>query len=204
MKDKMGVSKKGQGAMEYLMTYGWAILVVMVVGIVLWYLGVFSGGPGDVNTASGFAKVKPLEPSIKYSTETYSVLFGGGTFTTLRVNLVNGLGTLIIVENITMGGDCDWQSGLHYVMIDNNKDGSVDDGSEVYEWLSNGALMPAGSPWFTPNVTAGGTLGVYFLNCDLKTTDQSFSVPVTITYTHTVAGTNIERQEIGTISGSAE
>ncbi len=33
--------KKGQGAMEYLMTYGWAILVVLIVGIVLWKTGLF-------------------------------------------------------------------------------------------------------------------------------------------------------------------
>jgi hypothetical protein len=31
---------KGQGAMDYMMTYGWAILVVLIVGIVLWQLGV--------------------------------------------------------------------------------------------------------------------------------------------------------------------
>ena len=34
--------KKGQSAMEYLMTYGWALLVVMIVLGVLFYLGVFT------------------------------------------------------------------------------------------------------------------------------------------------------------------
>ncbi|MFP4116751.1 MAG: hypothetical protein ACLFTY_01920 [Candidatus Aenigmatarchaeota archaeon] len=33
--------KKGQAAMEYLMTYGWAILAVVIVGGVLYYYGVF-------------------------------------------------------------------------------------------------------------------------------------------------------------------
>ena len=41
--------------MEYLMTYGWAILVVIIVGIVLWQSGVFGTGSGGV---SGFDKVR--------------------------------------------------------------------------------------------------------------------------------------------------
>ena len=36
------MNKKGQAAMEYLMTYGWALLIILVVGAVLWYYGVFS------------------------------------------------------------------------------------------------------------------------------------------------------------------
>ena len=34
--------RKGQTAMEYLMTYGWAILIIMVVLAVLFYLGVLN------------------------------------------------------------------------------------------------------------------------------------------------------------------
>ena len=34
--------KKGQSAMEYLMTYGWAILIVIVVVAALYGMGVFS------------------------------------------------------------------------------------------------------------------------------------------------------------------
>ena len=44
--------------MEYLMTYGWAILVVMIVGIVMWQLGIFNMG-GTTLTSTGFAKIKP-------------------------------------------------------------------------------------------------------------------------------------------------
>jgi len=34
---------KDQSAIEYLVTYGWVILVVIIIGIVLWHLGVFGG-----------------------------------------------------------------------------------------------------------------------------------------------------------------
>ena len=34
--------KKGQAAMEFLMTYGWAILAAVIVVGVLWYLIVYA------------------------------------------------------------------------------------------------------------------------------------------------------------------
>ena len=44
------MQKRGQGAMEFLMTYGWAIIVVLVILSALYFLGVFS--PKTVNTYS--------------------------------------------------------------------------------------------------------------------------------------------------------
>lgn len=34
--------KRGQSALEYLVTYGWAILAIVIIAAVLWYFGVFS------------------------------------------------------------------------------------------------------------------------------------------------------------------
>ena len=39
------MKKKGQSAMEYLMTYGWAILIVIVVVAALYAMGVFKVTP---------------------------------------------------------------------------------------------------------------------------------------------------------------
>lgn len=36
------IGRKGQSAMEYLMTYGWAILVIIIVIAVLFYIGVLN------------------------------------------------------------------------------------------------------------------------------------------------------------------
>ncbi len=49
-------SRKAQSAMEYLMTYGWAILVIAVVLAALFELGVFNGGtlPNVCVGQSGF------------------------------------------------------------------------------------------------------------------------------------------------------
>ncbi len=48
--------KKGQAAMEYLMTYGWAILVVIAVVAALYAMGVFKLPTG------GVAKCSPCFP----------------------------------------------------------------------------------------------------------------------------------------------
>ncbi|MFH1126364.1 MAG: hypothetical protein V1703_04500 [Candidatus Altiarchaeota archaeon] len=89
--------RKGQGAMEYLMTYGWAVLVVMVVGVVMWQLGIFNIGTTSV-TSSGFPKIKPQLPSCKMTT--------GGDFSCL---FTNGAGSAVAVNEtlVSVGGaDC--------------------------------------------------------------------------------------------------
>lgn len=52
--------KKGQTAMEYLLTYGWAILIILIVGGLLVYYGVFSIRPGASKT--GFGQVDVVSP----------------------------------------------------------------------------------------------------------------------------------------------
>lgn len=83
------LGNKGQGAMEYLMTYGWAILVVMIVGVVLWQLGVFNVGQGNL-VVTGFVKMQPLTPSVAYRNTNFT-----GSFT-------NALGTTIKLNNVTL------------------------------------------------------------------------------------------------------
>ena len=49
---------KSQSAMEYLMTYGWAILIVAVVLAVLFQLGIFSGGNFAAGALPGSCQVQ--------------------------------------------------------------------------------------------------------------------------------------------------
>jgi len=50
------MNNKGQTALEYLITYGWAILVILVVLAVLWYYNIFNpaawGGPQVISGTS--------------------------------------------------------------------------------------------------------------------------------------------------------
>jgi len=47
--------KKGQAAMEYLMTYGWAILIIIVVVAALYAMGVFKIGRTTVPCSPCFS-----------------------------------------------------------------------------------------------------------------------------------------------------
>ncbi len=85
--------------MEYLMTYGWAILVVMIVGVVLWQLGVFNAGQGSP-VATGFVRLQPMMPSVAY--------YGGDKF---NATFTNNAGTTIRLMTISLnetvaGGNC--------------------------------------------------------------------------------------------------
>ena len=52
--------KKAQAALEYLVTYGWAILIILVVGLVLWQMGIFNRISTPPNCV-GFSQITPLD-----------------------------------------------------------------------------------------------------------------------------------------------
>lgn len=57
---KLLQNRRGQSAIEYLMTYGWAIVIMGVVVIVLWQMNVFNPAttpPG----CTGFSQVRPID-----------------------------------------------------------------------------------------------------------------------------------------------
>lgn len=53
--------KKGQTALEYMMTYGWAILVILGLGVVLWQMGILSIGQETTPGERGFSQVTPVD-----------------------------------------------------------------------------------------------------------------------------------------------
>lgn len=68
------MQRKGQAAMEFLMTYGWAILVVLAAIGALAYFGVFSTGsllPDRCTAAAGFScvdmKVDSTDDEVRFA-----------------------------------------------------------------------------------------------------------------------------------------
>ncbi|MCL4406882.1 LamG domain-containing protein [Candidatus Parvarchaeota archaeon] len=53
----MGLNHKSQSALEYMMTYGWAILVIVIVAGVLYSLGIFSPASSLSSTVTGFSNL---------------------------------------------------------------------------------------------------------------------------------------------------
>ena len=51
--------KRAQSALEYMMTYGWAILIIVIVAAVLYSMGIFNPSSSVTTTSSGFSPFSP-------------------------------------------------------------------------------------------------------------------------------------------------
>lgn len=65
--------EKSQAAFEYLITYGWAILGILIVGVVLWQFGAFSP-PAPVPGCSGFSEIKPIDWKADKTLENFIIV----------------------------------------------------------------------------------------------------------------------------------
>jgi hypothetical protein len=105
--------RKGQAALEFLMTYGWAILVVLAAIAALAYFGVLSPDrflPSKCTATGGF------------SCGEYKI---DGTAQEIQLNIQNNLG--VDADNVTVrivdGSDCDVveDAGLWSQPLENGK-----------------------------------------------------------------------------------
>ena len=53
----MSLPRRSQSALEYMMTYGWAILVIVIVAAVLYSLGIFSPSSAITSSVTGFSNL---------------------------------------------------------------------------------------------------------------------------------------------------
>jgi hypothetical protein len=86
---------RGQGALEQLMNYGWAVIAVVVVGVVIWQLG-YLNRDSSATTASGFKSIKPLLSTVSMGED--GVLFAV---------FVNGVGLPITVTAVAVRNNAD-------------------------------------------------------------------------------------------------
>jgi hypothetical protein len=92
------MKRKAQAAMEYLMTYGWAILIVIIVAAALYALGVFNPATWTGSRATGFTNLgAPASGAWKLGAAV-----GAGQF---QLNLANNLPSRINITdvNVTIG-----------------------------------------------------------------------------------------------------
>jgi len=88
--------KKGQTALDYLITYGWAILIILVVLAVLWYYDVFNPSKWSGEYTYCGTDFNLLGAS----------LTGAGTASgTLTMVVGNQVGNTITLNGTTIAGD---------------------------------------------------------------------------------------------------
>ncbi len=184
------LGKKGQGAMEYLMTYGWAILVVMIVGVVLWQLGIFN--PPASTTVTKFVKIRPLNPG---QIEQKADANADG----LSVVFVNLAGDTVHIKNIDVNytsppGDCT-PSGSGTVTLPDGTSRTI---------ANDGDLQSGGVDESLP-VPQDGTFSLKFLcaNADKPAlaSGSRYELTMKIGYEISVGGFPQNRTETGIIKG---
>jgi hypothetical protein len=98
------VSARGQSALEYMMTYGWAVLIVLIIGVVVWQMGLLDLSQNINPDKRGFSQVAPLDWRLAED----------GTFT---VVVQNNAGTMLDITaagaNVIIGGGtCTLATGI--------------------------------------------------------------------------------------------
>ncbi len=85
----MSLPRRSQSALEYMMTYGWAILVIVIVAAVLYSLGIFSPSSAISSTVTGFSNLGSV---------TAQCIGNQG----LTIQLGNSVGYTIQITNISV------------------------------------------------------------------------------------------------------
>jgi len=97
-------TKKSQAALEFLMTYGWAILIVLIVISALAYFGVLNPQnllPSKCTLPAGWSCTDYLvkgDPA--------------GTAGSLKIKILNGMGTGLTITNFTFTPDTATQGNV--------------------------------------------------------------------------------------------
>ncbi len=167
--------KKAQAAMEFLMTYGWAILVVIAAIAALAYFGVLDPGrmlPEKCNFAAGTDCIE--KPSVDVTTNTVTVA------------LKNSLGHSIIINTgnstVNSTGDCD----------------ATDIDAIVYT-PEGGSATPIGDD---ASVTIANR-GSFVITFACGSTLQAGRFSDDIAFTYTSVDTGMEHKVVGEIRGRA-
>jgi uncharacterized membrane protein len=98
------MSMKAQSAMEYLMTYGWAILIVIIVAAALYALGIFNPATYTGRIPTGFTTL---------GTPTDWDLESNGNFSIILKNQISDTVTVYTVT-ATMASNTDTWDTFNY------------------------------------------------------------------------------------------
>ena len=134
------INKRSQSALEYMMTYGWAILIIVIVAAVLYSFGIFSPSSSISATITGFSNLGSV------TAQCYS----NGV---LRIQLGNNIGNTINITKITATGNSNTVSFSGNSTVDPNPE-IVPGGTYTFS-LSN--ICPRAGSKFSVSVSVNYT-----------------------------------------------
>jgi hypothetical protein len=144
------MSKKGQAALEFMMTYGWAILVVLAAIGALSYFGVLNPTrltPDTCLTTSGFGCLG--KPVLTDESVAFSVSNGLGYTIALDPNMIAGTGTF--APGATY---CDFTAGATISICDTGE--------------TSGASCETSGGTDTYSVPYSGSATIFIDGCDFE------------------------------------
>ncbi len=146
----MSLTHKSQSALEYLMTYGWAILIIVIVAGVLYSFGIFSPSSSASTTITGFSGLGVTQAACVNSVnnrilELYVSNGVGYPVNVTKINVTgdNGITVSQNVSSILSAG----QSGIFYVNGACNKSSSSYSGSATITYTEPGQTFSG--PYFS-------------------------------------------------------
>ncbi|QQG38734.1 MAG: hypothetical protein HYS32_03980 [Candidatus Woesearchaeota archaeon] len=101
--------KRGQAAMEFLMTYGWALLAIVIIGGLLW---VYIGGRECGKISTGFlGQNLALEDWALKADGTLTLSLSNRASDDVNIYQVNGAAPTEGVVTLSKGGDAETATG---------------------------------------------------------------------------------------------
>ena len=194
----MGPPRKSQSALEYMMTYGWAILVIVIVAAVLYSLGIFSPSSSLSTTVTGFANTPVSSAAF---TNNGGLAFSVGDLVGYPIEITNvteitASGSKItILPNITVS-----PSQTKVIIIpkafSSSTQGSHESVSLTITYTEPGQVFPG--PYTSTGTVSGTTPTLFF------PTNQTFAAvsKLTITNSQTTATSSPFQQMINITSTS--
>ena len=84
----MSLPIRSQSALEYMMTYGWAILIIVIVAGVLYSLGIFSPSSSLSTTITGFANLGTVN-AVCLGGTSFTISMGDSTGYPINITQIN-------------------------------------------------------------------------------------------------------------------
>lgn len=79
------MNNKGQSALEYLFTYGWALVVIVIVVAALFMLGILNPATYQQKTCTGFSRLAYQDHALHKDNNTFDIRFRNGTGSDINI-----------------------------------------------------------------------------------------------------------------------
>ncbi len=183
----------GQASFEYMMSYGWAVLVIAVLAVMLWNIGVFD--PKNARQTYGFSLLRPIAwnfvgGNTSSSVVTIALANIGGIDVKIGVNGTNSQKTIQFKRH--GGPNCGFINQSVQVWDSTGEDLNLMEDSNLGVWVMD---IGAGSQ-VTINGTIVGANSTYVCG---GTPGEAFFYG--LTYPYAVDQYNIQHTDSGTITG---